>query len=111
MPRRMAADTSNSTASTSKASGAPISLISAPAAPGPATSAPDIASAFFACASTSRSRATTCVSTICAAEPAIVEIVPSKKPQAYIQPIESQPIHQANGTLATTNASVVSPAV
>ena len=35
MPRRMSAETSSSTASTSSASGAPTSLISAPARPGP----------------------------------------------------------------------------
>ena len=107
----MAADAINIVASTSSASGAPTSLINPPASPGPATSAPDIASAFFACASTSRSRATTCVNTICAAAPATVQIVPSKKPQAYIQPIESQPIHHASGTLATMKASSVSPAM
>ena len=72
MPRRIAAEIVSSTASTSSASGAPTTLISAPARPGPATSAPDVASAFLACASTRRSRATTCVSTICAALPAIV---------------------------------------
>ena len=72
MPRRIAADTSSSTASNSSAIGAPSSLISAPARPGPATSAPELASAFFALASISRSRSTTCVSTICAALPAEV---------------------------------------
>ena len=72
MPRRIAAETISRTASTSSASGAPTALISAPASPGPATSAPEVASAFFACASTRRSRVTTCVSTICAALPAVV---------------------------------------
>ena len=41
MPRRIAAETVTITASTSSASGAPTSLISAPARPGPATSAPE----------------------------------------------------------------------
>ena len=109
MPRRIVAETSSSSASTSSASGAPTILINAPASPGPATSAPEVASAFLACASTSRSRATTWVSTICAAVPAVVKIVPSRKPQTYIQVIDSQPIHHANGTLATTSASNVSP--
>ena len=45
----------------------PTALISAPAKPGPATSAPELASALRAWASTRRSRGTTCVSTICAA--------------------------------------------
>ena len=40
-PRRISAETVTITASTSNASGAPTSLISAPARPGPATSAPD----------------------------------------------------------------------
>ena len=97
-------------ASTSSASGAPTSLISAPAKPGPATSAPELASAFFACASTSRSRATTCVSTICAAVPAVVKMVPIRKPLTYIHGIDSQPSHQASGTPATTKASALSPA-
>ncbi len=72
MPRRIAADSSSKPASNSRATGAPSSLINAPARPGPATSAPELASAFFALASTSRSRSTTCVNTICAALPAEV---------------------------------------
>ena len=85
-------------------------MISAPASPGPATSEPEVASAFFACASTSRSRGTSCVSTICAAEPAVVDTSPIAKPQQYIQVIESQPIDHASGTLPTISASAVSPA-
>ena len=76
----MSAETESSTAVASSATGAPVSLISAPAAPGPATSAVELASAFFACASTSRSRVTIWVSTICAALPAIVCTVPIAKP-------------------------------
>ena len=79
-PRRMVAEISSSTASASSASGAPVSLISAPAAPGPETSAVEEASAFLACASTSRSRGTICVSTICAALPAVVLTAPMMKP-------------------------------
>jgi hypothetical protein len=90
-PRRISAEIVTSTESTSNASGAPTTLISAPAIPGPATSAPEDASAFFACASTSRSRATTCVSTICAADPATVAIVPSANAAKYIHGIASQP--------------------
>ena len=69
-PRRISTDPSSISASSSRATGAPATLIRAPAKPGPATSAPELASALRACASTSRSRGTTCVSTICAAEPA-----------------------------------------
>ena len=106
----MVADSSSSTASTSSATGAPNSLISRPAKPGPATSEPEVASAFFACASTSRSRGTTWVSTICAAVPAVVATVPMRKPTTYNHVIDSQPSHHASGTLATVNAMMVSPA-
>src|SRR3984885_10648587 len=103
-PRRIDADTSNSIASATRASGAPVSLISAPAAPGPVTSAAEEASAFLACASTNRSRGTICVSTIWAALPADVLTVPITKPTKYSQCIDNQPNHQATGTVATANA-------
>jgi hypothetical protein len=54
--------------------------MSAPAAPGPVTSAVEEAKAFFACASTSRWRGTICVNTICAALPAVVFTAPMRKP-------------------------------
>jgi hypothetical protein len=109
MPRRIHAETSSPTASTSRATGAPSRRIRAPATPGPATSAPELASAFLACASTRRSRSTTCVSTTCAAEPAMVKMVPMKKPTAYIHGMDNQPIQYARGTLATATASRLSP--
>ena len=104
-------DTDSSAASTSSASGAPTSLISAPAAPGPATSAAELASALRACASTRRARGTTCVSTICAALPATVLTSPMIKPTAYSHGIASQPSHHAIGTLATASACSSSPAM
>ncbi len=75
-PRRIDAEISSSTASASNATGAPVSLISTPAAPGPVTSAVDDANAFLACASTSRARGTIWVNTICAALPAVVFTAP-----------------------------------
>jgi len=108
-PRNMDAEISNSTASASSANGAPVTLIRAPAAPGPATSAADVASAFLACASTKRSRGTICVSTICAALPAVVFTVPITKPTMYSQRIDSQPNHHAAGTVATVSATESSP--
>ena len=45
-PRRISTEPTSSTASTTSASGAPTTLISAPARPGPATSAPEVAKAF-----------------------------------------------------------------
>ena len=83
--------------------------MSAPARPGPSTSAPEVASAFLACASTSRSRGTTCVSTICAAVPDTVCTLPTTKPIRYSQGMDSQPIHQASGTLRAHAATVSSP--
>ena len=71
-PRRIAADAISSAASANSAAGGPTTLISAPATPGPMTSAAELASAFLAWASTRRSRGTIWVSTICAALPAIV---------------------------------------
>ena len=94
-PRRIVEETSNSSASASSASGAPVSLINAPAAAGPVTSAVEEASAFFACASTRRSRGTIWVSTICAALPAVVFTAPITKPTRYSQSIDSQPSHHA----------------
>jgi hypothetical protein len=76
-----------------------------PASPGPATSAPELASAFLACASTSRSRGTTWVSTIWAAVPATVCTLPITKPTRYSQVMPSQPSHQARGTLSSATAS------
>ncbi len=71
--------------------------------------APEEASAFFACASTSRSRGTICVNTICAALPAVVFTVPIDE-AADIQPgIDSQPSHHASGTLATARPIEISP--
>ena len=93
MPRRIAAETSSSSASTSSAIGAPTSRISAPARPGPATSAPDEASAFFACASTRRSRVTTCISTICAAR-AGGRVDRADDEADDVQPGHRQPAHQ-----------------
>ena len=90
MPRRISAEIVSSTASASSANGAPTSLIRAPASPGPATSADELASAFFAWASTSRSRGTICVRTICAALPAIVYTVPIAKPTT-VEPGHRQP--------------------
>jgi hypothetical protein len=110
-PRRIEAENASSTASTSKASGAPTTLISTPASPGPRTSAPEPARAFLACASTRRSRGTTWVRTICAALPATVKTVPIRRPMTYSQPIVSQPAHQASGTLATARPSMHSPAM
>ncbi len=75
-PRRIEAEISSSTESASSATGAPVSLISTPAAPGPVTSAVDDANAFLACASTSRARGTIWVNTICAALPAVVFTTP-----------------------------------
>ena len=80
VPRKIDEEMSSSTASASSAAGAPSTLMSAPAAPGPVTSAVDDASAFFACASTRRSRGTIWVSTICAALPAVVFTAPMTKP-------------------------------
>src|SRR5580704_3628046 len=108
-PRRIDAEISNRTASATSARGAPVSLISAPAAPGPVTSAAEVASAFFACASTKRSRGTICVSTICAALPAVVFTAPIKKPTQYSQCIDNQPNHHATGTVATAHAIDNSP--
>ena len=65
--------------------------ISSPARPGPTTSAPEPASAFLACASTRRSRATTWVSTICAALPAVVNTVPSAKPPGTARASSASP--------------------
>ena len=84
-------------------------MIKAPAAPGPVTSAVEDASAFLACASTSRSRGTICVSTICAALPAVVFTAPITKPTKYSQCIDSHPSHQASGTVATVTAIDSSP--
>jgi hypothetical protein len=109
MPLRISAEPMSSAALTIIASGAPKILIRPPARPGPSTSAPEVASAFFACASTSLSRATTCVSTICAAVPATVCTVPMTKPIAYSQGMLSQPIHQATGTLMAHTATADSP--
>jgi hypothetical protein len=89
-PRSMVAEVSSSIAVESSANGAPVNLISAPAAPGPATSAAELASAFLACASTKRSRGTICVSTICAALPAVVLTTPITKGD-HIQPGHGQP--------------------
>ena len=111
MPRRIRADTSSSAASNSSATGAPSSLISAPARPGPATSAPELASAFFALASTSRSRSTTCVSTTCAALPAEVLTMPMTNATTYSHVMDSWCIHHASGMLAAPSASVISPAM
>jgi len=108
-PRKIDADINNRQASASSARGAPVSLISAPAAPGPVTSAAEVASAFLACASTKRSRGTIWVSTICAALPALVFTAPIKKPTKYSQCIDSQPNHHATGTVATANAIDNSP--
>src|ERR1035438_2463739 len=90
-PRKIVADISNSTASASSAIGAPVSLISAPAAPGPETSAVEEASAFLACASTRRSRGTIWVSTTCAALPAVVLTAPITNPTTYSHAIDNQP--------------------
>ena len=109
MPRRISAEPISSAAFTSSATGAPKALISAPARPGPATSAPELAMAFLACASTSRSRGTTCVSTICAAVPDTVCTVPMTKPTTYSQGMASQPSHQATGTLMAHSATLTSP--
>ena len=73
------------------------------------TSAVEEASAFFACASTSRSRGTIWVSTICAALPAVVFTAPITKPTRYSQFIDSHPIHQAKGTDATVTEIDISP--
>src|ERR1700736_617777 len=108
-PRRMEAEISSSTASANSAAGAPTNLMSAPAAPGPVTSAVDEASAFLACASTKRSRGTICVSTICAALPAVVFTAPMTNATKYSHPIDSQPNHHANGTEATVTAIDSSP--
>src|SRR6202521_5684156 len=108
-PRRIDADINNRKASASSAGGAPVSLISAPAAPGPVTSAAEFASAFLACASTRRARGTICVSTICAALPAAVFTAPIKNPTQYSQCIDSQPNHHATGTVATANDITNSP--
>src|SRR5271163_2982733 len=108
-PRRIDADISNSNASATSARGAPVNLISAPAAPGPVTSAAEVASAFFACASTRRSRGTICVSTICAALPAVVFTAPIKNPTKYSQCIDSRPNHHATGTVATASEIDSSP--
>ena len=109
-PRRMATEPSSISAFNSSAIGAPTALINAPARPGPTTSAPELASAFFECASTRRSRPTTWVSTICEAEPATTCTEPSTNPTAYSQGMPNQPIHQAKGTLTSTRASMASPA-
>src|SRR3984957_11417137 len=108
-PRGIDADTSSSSASASSASGAPVSLISAPAAPGPETSAVDCASAFLACASTRRARGTIWVSTTCAALPALVFTAPITNPTTYSQVIDKAPSHQAIGTDATVQATLISP--
>ena len=73
----------SSTASASSATGAPTSRIRKPATPGPATSAAEPASAFLACASTSRDLGTTCVSTICAAVPEVTMTQPITKATPY----------------------------
>ena len=80
-------------------------LISTPAKPGPATSAPELASAFLRMRLDQALARTTCVSTICAAEPATRYTVPMTKPTTYSQVIDSQPSHQASGTLATISDS------
>ena len=49
------------------------------------------------------------MSTICAAVPDTVCTVPMTKPMTYSQGIESQPIHQASGTLSAQAATVSSP--
>src|SRR3981189_2389879 len=103
-PRRIDADINNRQASPTSARGAPVNLIKAPAAPGPVTSAAEVASAFLACASTRRARGTICVSTICAALPAVVFTAPIRKPTTYSQRTDSQPNHQAAGAGATANA-------
>src|ERR1700689_2298000 len=108
-PRRIEAEISSRNASASSAIGAPVSLISAPAAPGPETSAVDCASAFLACASTRRSRGTIWVSTTCAALPAVVFTAPITKPTTYSQVIDKAPSHQAIGTDATVKATLISP--
>src|ERR1700733_5062605 len=108
-PRRIEADISSNKASASNAIGAPVSLISAPAAPGPETSAVDCASAFLACASTSRSRGTICVSPTCAALPVVVFTAPITKPTMYSQRIDNEPSHQAIGTDAPAQATDSSP--
>src|SRR5258708_20163143 len=93
-PRRMDADISNKPASASSAMGAPVSLINAPAAAGPVTSAVADASAFLACASTKRERGTICVNTICAALPAVLFTTPLKNPLLSNQYIHHHPSHQ-----------------
>ena len=105
----MAADNSSSSASSNKASGAPSNFTNTPARPGPATSAPELASALRACASTSRWRGTTWVSTIWAALPANMLTAPMMKPTAYSTSMRSQPSHQVNGTASTARAMVNSP--
>lgn len=95
----------------SSATGAPSSLISAPASPGPATSAPELARAFLAFASISRSRSTICVSTICEALPAVALTMPIVNATRQSQSMDNRPVHQANGTLAEAQASVASPAM
>ena len=108
-PRKISTLTSNSSASATRASGAPTSLIKTPATPGPATSAPEEASAFFAWASTSRSRATTCVNTICAAVPAVTNTQPITKPTMYIKWMVNTSSAQHTGMLIRQAASRVSP--
>jgi len=110
IPARISAETASSTALPSNVSGAPSSLISAPAAAGPAMSAAELASPLRACASTSRSRGTIWVSTICAALPDTVLTTPSRNPTTYSQAMSSQPVHHASVTLAIATASMVSPA-
>src|SRR5580704_6659608 len=105
----MDAEIINRQASASKAIGAPVTFISAPAAAGPVTSAVAVASAFFACASTNRSRGTIWVSTICAALPAVVFTAPIRNATMYSQGMVSQPSHQASGTVATPAAIDSSP--
>ena len=105
----MAEEINRSTASAISANGGPASLISTPAAPGPVTSAVEDASAFLACASTSRSRGTICVRTIWAALPEVVLTAPIMKATTYSQLIDNPPSHQASGTEATATEMDSSP--
>ncbi len=70
------------------ASGGPASLMSAPATPGPMTSAAEVAEEFFAWASANAWRGTIWVSTICAALPAMVYSARCTKATRYSQEIE-----------------------
>ena len=97
MPRNNTTEPTSKQASATMASGAPSKRISAPAKPGPVTSASELASAFCAWARTSWSRPTSWMSTSCAAEPATVYTQPRQKATRYINGMDKSPIHQARG--------------